>query len=144
MRFHAFSLALALMIVVPAAQAHVRVQPVESRLGIEQTYTVRVPTEGEVATSRVELEVPAGVSVIRVEGQAETKRIGDRIVSIVWRMEIPPGQSHEFVFVAKNPMIGQEISWKAHQYYTDGSSADWVEAPSSRRPASVTKLNGAP
>ena len=144
MHFHAVSLALALMLVGHAAQAHVRVQPVESRLGVEQTYTVRVPTEGEVATSWVELEVPAGVAVIRVEGQAETKKDGDRIVAIVWRREIPPGQSREFVFVAKNPMMGQEISWKAHQHYADGSIADWIEAPNSRRPASVTKLTGSP
>lgn len=144
MRFHTVSLALAVMLVGHAAQAHVRVQPVESRLGMEQTYTVRVPTEGEVATSWVELEVPAGVSVMRVEGPAETKRISDRIVAIVWRAEIPSGQSREFVFVAKNPMMGQEISWKAHQHYADGSIVHWIEAPNSRRPASVTKLSGSP
>ena len=144
MRFCAFSLALAVVLVTSAVRAHVRIQPAESNAGARQTYTLSVPTEGNVATTWVELEVPAGVSVISVEDQVETKKIGDRIVSIIWRMEIPPSQSREFVFVAMNPTSEQEISWKAHQYYADGSSTDWIEGFNSRRPASVTKLRNAP
>lgn len=143
MRPLGFSIAFAVMLAVPA-QAHVRIQPTESQYGVAQTYTVRVPTEGQIATSWVELEVPAGVSVSSIEGQPETKKIGDRIVSIVWRVEIPPGQSREFVFVAVNPMNVPELSWKAHQHYADGSSTHWVEGPGTRRPASITKLNGTP
>ena len=144
MRFYPFGLTLAVVLVTSAVQAHVRIQPAESNAGARQTYTVRVPTEGNVATTWLELEVPAGVSVISIEGQAETKKISDRIVSIVWRMEIPPGQSQEFVFVAMNPTSDQEISWKAHQHYADGSNTDWVEGPGTRNPASITKLRNAP
>ena len=144
MRFCGFMLALGAMLVAYGVQAHVRIQPAESPAGAQQTYTVRVPTEGDVATTWVELEVPADVSVISVEGQSETKRIGNRIVSIIWRMEIPPGQSQQFVFVARNPVSGQEISWKAHQHFADGSSTDWIEGPGTRRPASITKLHTVP
>ena len=143
MRFFAFSLALAVTLTC-SAHAHVRIQPTESKQGVPQTYTVRVPTEGQVATTCVELEIPAGVSVSSIEGQSETKKVGDRVVSIVWRAEIPPGQSREFVFIAVNPMNIPELSWKAHQHYADGSSTDWVEGPGTRRPASITKLNRTP
>ena len=144
MRICGFVLTLGVMLIATVVQAHVRIQPAESSVGAQQTYTVNVPTEGDFATPRVELEVPADVSVISVEGQHETKKVGDRIVSIIWRTEILPGQSQQFVFVASNPASVQEISWKAHQHFADGSRADWIEGPGTRRPASITKLRTAP
>lgn len=135
---------LALMLVAFTAQAHVRVLPAEAQAGARQAYTVRVPTEGDAATNSVELEVPNGVSVISIEGKAETKKSGDRIVSIMWKMEIPPGESREFKFVAMNPASGQEIKWKAHQHFVDGSTSDWVDVPASSRPGPITKLRAAP
>ena len=69
MRFSGFVLTLGVMLIATVVQAHVRIQPAESSVGAQQTYTVNVPTEGDFATTRVELEVPAGVSVISVEGQ---------------------------------------------------------------------------
>ena len=123
--------------------AHVTVMPRESQAGAEQRYTVRVPTEGQVSTTSVELEVPADVAIVRVEpGEGftfETRRERDRIVSITWKREIPPRQSAEFAFVARNPSTAQ-ISWKAHQRFADGTSADWVGVAGDRRPAAVTVL----
>lgn len=138
-------LAIATGVVLSAsmAYAHVTVLPRESHAGMEQRYTVRVPTEGQVATTSVELEVPIGVVVTEVvagEGYTfDVRREGDRIVAITWKREIPPKQSAEFAFVARNPNTG-EIAWKAHQRFADGTSADWVGVPGDRRPASVTKL----
>ncbi len=140
MRVRRLIIGLVALLAASAGQAHVRVQPGESQAGATQKYTVSVPTEGDVATNWIELEVPAGVSVISVEGPAETKKVGERTVSILWRTEIAPGQSREFVFVAVNPSGTQEISWKAHQHFVDGSSAEWIESPGSRRPASTTAL----
>ena len=133
-------LALGIMLISSAAYGHVRVQPAESKVGAHQTYTVRVPTEGNVPTSSVELEVPDAVSVISIAGQAQTKKTGNRIVSIVWTTKILPGESEELVFEALNPASVQDITWKAHQHFADGTSADWVDIPKSSRPASVTKL----
>lgn len=45
------------------AAAHVTVWPRESRPGASEKYLVRVPTEGKVATTEVELEVPANVTI---------------------------------------------------------------------------------
>jgi uncharacterized protein YcnI len=126
-----------------ALHAHVTVLPRESHAGMEQRYTVRVPTEGQVATTSVELEIPAGVIVSEVvagEGYMfDVRREGDRIVAITWKREIPPKQSADFPFIARNPNAA-ELAWKARQRFADGTSADWVGVQGDRRPASVTKL----
>ena len=126
--------------------AHVTVVPRESQAGTEQRYTVRVPTEGQVATTSVELEVPAGVVVKEVvAGEGYTfnlRRDGGRIVAITWKKEIPPKQSAQFEFIAVNP-TAHEIAWKAHQRFADGTSADWVGVQGDRWPASVTRLTAA-
>ncbi len=131
------------VVAIPMAFAHVTVRPAEAPPGTETTYTVRVPTEGQSATTSVELEVPAGVMIVSVNGAADTyemKKAGDRVTSIVWKTSIPPEQRAELTFVAQNPASGAEIMWKAHQFFADGTRADWVEAKGSKRPASVTAL----
>ena len=128
------------------ALAHVSVRPRESKPGGEEKYTVRVPTEGTVATTHVQLEIPAGVTVLEVlphEGATfETAKQGDRITAITWKKEIAPKASAEFVFRARNPTSG-DLVWKAHQHFSDGTTADWVGVAGEKRPASVTKLAAA-
>jgi hypothetical protein len=124
--------------------AHVTVVPGGSQAGATERYTVRVPTEGQVTTTSVELEVPAGVTVIEVvPGPAyafETRREGGRIVTITWKQEIPPKARGEYVIVARNPTAATTVAWKARQRFADGTSADWVGVEGDRRPASVTTI----
>jgi len=134
-----------LVLAIPAlALAHISVRPRESKPGAEEHYTIRVPTEGAVATTHVMLEIPTDVTVLEVlpaEGATfETAKQGDRIMSITWRKSIPPKASAEFAFRARNPSAA-EIAWKAHQHFSDGTVADWVGAAGDRRPAAVTKLS---
>lgn len=141
--------ALALVVTLPSlALAHVGVRPRESKPGAEERYTVRVPTEGSVATTSVRLEIPDGVTVLEVEkmgGESfEVEKKGDRIVSITWKRNIPVKQSADFFFKARNPATGTEIAWKAHQHFADGTMTGWVEPAGSKRPASVTKLTATP
>lgn len=128
---------------VAVVDAHVTVVPRESPAGAVERYTVRVPTEGQVTTTSVELEVPAGLTVTEVVPGAgytyDIRRDGSRVVAITWKQEIPPKASAEFVFVARNPAGGQ-LTWKARQRFADGTSADWVGVEGDRRPASVTKI----
>lgn len=135
--------ALVLVGTASVVHAHVTVVPRESQAGADQRYTVRVPTEGQVATTSVELEVPADMTIVEVvpgDGYAfETRREGARIVAITWKRDIAPRQSAEFVFIARNPKAAQ-VAWKAHQRFADGTSADWVGVEGDRRPAAVTKL----
>ncbi|MBI2834071.1 MAG: DUF1775 domain-containing protein [Acidobacteria bacterium] len=124
--------------------AHVTVWPRESRAGTTEKYVVRVPTEGKVATAEVELEVPPNVIIAMLAAPSgwtyEVKRESDRIVRVIWKMEIKPGEFAEFSFIARNPKQGTEIAWKVHQRYADGTSAEWVGPAGHTRPASVTKL----
>ena len=128
------------------ADAHVTVWPQQSQAGGSERYTVRVPTEGQVATTSVELEIPADVTVSAVlVGGAYTydvRREANRIVAITWKLEIKPAETAEFVFFARNPKA-EQIAWKARQRFADGTSADWVGVEGDRRPAAVTKLTPA-
>ena len=133
-----------LLVLALPVQAHVRVLPFESKTGAEQTYTMKVPTEVKVPTTSIELEIPAGVSVKSIADPAETKKVDGRIVSITWKTNIAPEQSQDFNFVAVNPKVDQDIAWKAHQHYADGTSRDWVDVPKTKSPASVTKLSANP
>lgn len=139
-------LAIALLAAPSVAFAHVSVRPRESKAGAEERYTVRVPTEGSVATTHVQLDIPAGVTVLEVLPQDgatfETAKQGTRITGITWRKEIAPKAAAEFVFRARNPESG-DVIWKAHQHFKDGTTADWVGPAGDRRPAAITKLTAA-
>ena len=139
----AAGIAIVVLFVASTAGAHVTVWPQQSQAGAPERYTVRVPTEGQVPTTSVELEVPADVTVTGVLVGAgytyDARREGDRIVAITWKLDIKPGEIGEFVFFARNPKAAQ-IAWKARQRFADGTSADWVGVEGDRRPAAVTRL----
>lgn len=127
------------------AEGHVTVSPRESTLGATEKYIVRVPTEGKVTTKSVELEVPEGVIVealaVPQGWKQEAKRKDDRIVTITWQMDVPPGEFVEFAFVARNPKEGERIVWTLRQKFADGTVSDWTkDAKGSIRPTAVTKL----
>ena len=138
------SFAVAAVFVAAPAFAHVGVTPRESKLGATETYTLRVPSEGGMATTSVVLDVPDGVAIVSVTAPGgathQEKKVGDRIVSVTWTVQIKAGASASLSFVAKNPTLGSEIAWKVHQKYSDGMGSDWVGAAGSRAPAPVTKL----
>lgn len=140
-------IALSLVVTASVVSAHVTVVPRESQAGAVERYTIRVPTERQVTTTSVELEVPADVTITEVVAGSgytfEARREGDRIVAITWKQEIPPKGVGQFVFLARNPRTGP-IRWKARQRFADGTSADWVGVEGDRRPASVTQLRATP
>ena len=139
-------LALVIVVAPSLAMAHVSVRPRESHPNAEERYTVTVPTEGTVATTHVQLEIPTGVTVLELvphEGASfETAKQGDRITAITWRKDIPPKAVAEFVFRARNPTAG-DLVWKAHQHFSDGTVADWIGIAGDKRPASFTTLSAA-
>jgi uncharacterized protein YcnI len=139
----AIAIAFSILCAVSVLDAHVTVIPRQSQAGADQRYTIRVPTEGQIATTSVELEVPVGLVVTEVVPGVgytfEVRRDGDRIVAITWKREIPPKQAAQFEFLARNPQSDQLV-WKAHQRFADGTTADWIGVAGDRRPASITKL----
>ncbi|MBI2186575.1 MAG: DUF1775 domain-containing protein [Acidobacteria bacterium] len=139
------AIATALAIVTPAgAWAHVSITPRQSTAGATEKYTVRIPTEGKVTTVAAELEVPEGVIVETLQAPAgwthEVKRADDRIVSIVWRADVRPGEFIEVAFVARNPRSGTRIVWTLRQRFADGTVTDWTMGPTGVRPTAVTQL----
>jgi len=115
---------------VAVVVAHVTIGPAESRNGANERYTVRVPTEGQVTTVGVDLDVPEGVTVSGVLATAgwtaELLREGDRTIGVRWSVQIPPRQFGELVFTARNPREGTEINWKVAQRFEDGTSREWT------------------
>jgi uncharacterized protein YcnI len=132
-------------IAMSVASAHVTVWPRESRTGAYEKYVLRVPTEGKVATTSVEIEIPAGATFVSIGAPLghtyELKKSGERVVGIVWSMQIKPGEFAEFAFMARNPKDGAELVWKAIQRFADGTSTQWSGPAGDKHPASVTKLS---
>jgi uncharacterized protein YcnI len=130
MKKHLWIACVLLVMAGAIVAAHVTVGPTESKLGASERYTVRVPTEGQVATVGVDLEVPEGVAVSYVLASSgwtsEVKRVERRIVGISWKVEIPPAHFGELVFTARNPKEGTGITWKIKQRFADGTSSDWT------------------
>jgi uncharacterized protein YcnI len=129
---------------VTGVSAHVVVTPREAEPGAQQTYTVRVPTEGTVSSTALELEIPAGLHVVDVASgdgfTFEVKKEQDRIVAITWKREIKPKEFALFTFTAHNPASGT-LPWKAHQTFADGSMRHWVGERGTKEPASVTTIS---
>lgn len=135
-------------ILVPAiSQAHVSITPRQSSLGATEKYTVRIPTEGKVTTVAAELDVPQGVVIETMQAPAgwkyEVKRADDRIVAIVWQVDVKPGEFIEVGFVARNPRSGERIVWTLRQKFADGTVSDWTNGPNGVRPTAVTQLTPA-
>ncbi len=140
-----WAVAAVLALMIPAiAQSHTTIAPRQSTQGATVKYTVRIPTEGDVATTGAELDVPEGVIVeslqVPVGWEYELKRADDRIVSIIWRADIQPGEFLEVGFVARNPRQGSRIVWILRQNFADGTVTDWTNGPNGIRPTAVTQL----
>jgi uncharacterized protein YcnI len=142
--------AIALGLIVPVvANAHTTIWPRQSMAGATEKYTIRVPTEGKIATTSADLEAPEGVVIETVGVPAgwkyDLKRKDGHIVGISWQMTIQPGEFAEFTFVARNPRGRDQLVWGLRQNFADGSSTDFTRTPDGAlRPTAVVKLTPRP
>ena len=138
------AVAAAALLLPAVGQAHVSITPRQSNVGATEKYTVRIPTEGKVATVAAEMDVPEGVVIETMQVPAgwkyEVKRADDRIVSVVWQVDVKPGEFLEVGFVARNPRSGDRLVWKLRQRFADGTVTDWTNGPQGVRPTAVTQL----
>jgi uncharacterized protein YcnI len=127
--------------------AHVSITPRASTHGATEKYTIRIPTEGKVATTGADIEFPAGVIVETIQSPAgwkyDIKRQDDRIVSMTIQADVKPGEFIEVAFVARNPRSGERIVWTLRQRFADGTVTDWTKGPNGIRPTAVTQLTAA-
>lgn len=148
----AASMILVLMLAFAGlASAHVTVQPSQVPANSYQVFTMRVPTEKEIATVEVKLEVPADVNVSRFEPKPDwtytlEKDADGKITTVTWKTAgegLGATEFGQFNFQGKVAENAAELVWKAHQTYADGSVVDWTGAADADKPASVTKVTAA-
>src|SRR5918997_1737214 len=125
--------------------AHVTVSPEEVKAGDYETLTVSVPTEKEVPTTEIQVEVPEGFllsGVQPVSGWDHSFEEDGGIVTAVTFSggEIRPREFQQFLVQAQAPEEPGEYPWKAIQTYKDGSVVEWTGSPNSEEPASVVEV----
>jgi len=131
------------------ALAHIRIFPTDSALGAREKYTMRVPNEKQVPSSKIEGEFPAGLQVYDFEFKPGwkidfKKDAKGNIVGATWTGKMQPYEFVEFGMLAINPKEGTELTWKFIQYYDDGTKEEFTGPVGSRLPSPVVTLKPAP
>jgi uncharacterized protein YcnI len=131
------------------ASAHVTVYPKESTQGSYEKFTVRVPSEKEIPTVKVEVKFPTdAVSVSRFEPKpgwsyAIAKDASGKVTGVTWTTTdegLSATEFGDFSMQGKVADQAAQIVWKAYQTYKDGSVVEWIGAEGSDKPASVTTV----
>lgn len=130
------------------ASAHVTVVPKTSMTGAWETYTLKVPVEKEIPTTKVTIKVPTGVEIMSYQPvpgwkYSEEKDGAGKVTSFTFEATgegILPGQFQQYTFVAKNPDKATKAAWDAFQYYKDGSVVEWTGDEGADTPHSITDI----
>ncbi|NHC40133.1 DUF1775 domain-containing protein [Bacillus sp. MM2020_1] len=130
------------------ASAHVTVMPKTSTTGAWETYTLKVPVEKEVATTKVTIKAPQGVEIMSYQPvpgwtYSSEKDASGKVKTFTFEATgegIQAGQFQQFVFVGKNPEKAAKAAWDAFQYYKDGSVVEWTGDEGSDAPHSITDI----
>lgn len=126
------------------AYAHVTVSPTQSKPGVTQNYELRVHNEGKLTTTALDLEIPEGISVLEVakpaSGTFVTIKAGDRVTTVMWKVDVPSNTYVALKFTARNPERAGELRWNVRQHLADGSVVDWSDKPGAKQKAAVTKV----
>jgi uncharacterized protein YcnI len=136
---------LLMLLAACVAFAHIRIAPTESAPGAREKYTMRVPNEKQVATTRIDGDFPAELNVYDFEFKPGWKidfKKDDKgkIIGAVWTGKIVPYEFVEFGMLGLNPKEASTLVWKFVQYYEDGSKEEFTGPVGSRLPSPVTTL----
>lgn len=103
---------VALMLFAAVASAHVTVAPAESSTGAWETYTLKVPSEKDIATIQVDLRIPEGAEFKQYEATPGWKVTieGNKVSWTATGEGIQAGQFQRFYFTAKNPEAAGDIA----------------------------------
>jgi uncharacterized protein YcnI len=129
----------AMLAISAPAWAHVVVSPEEVTAGDYETLTVSVPTEKEIPTTEIRVEVPEGFllsGVQPVPGWEHTFEEDGGVVTAVTFSggEIRPREFQQFLVQAQAPEEPGQYPWKAFQTYKGGSVVEWTAPPIPRSP----------
>lgn len=124
--------AIALAGTAAPAQAHVDVLPPTVTAGTATELIVRVPTERDVPTTRVEVDVPDEVTVYSLGEPPGDWRVtattgpDGRIARVTWSGgTVAPGRHHDFTMLG-TPFTPGEATWTTRQTYADGQVKPWT------------------
>ncbi|WP_232695923.1 YcnI family copper-binding membrane protein [Brevibacillus daliensis] len=139
---------LGILLFAEIISAHVVVYPQEVTQGSYEKFSIRVPSESESPTIKVEVKFPEEVSISRFEPKAgwsyePTKDASGKIVGVVWKATGEGLLANEFTEFNMSGKVGENatnISWKSYQTYKDGKVVEWTGAADSNTPASLTKV----
>jgi uncharacterized protein YcnI len=135
----------AMLAVSAPAWAHVVVSPEQVTAGDYETLTVSVPTEKEIPTTEIRVEVPEGFLLAGVQPvpgwEHSFEEDGGVVTAVTFSSgEIRPREFQQFLVQAQAPEEPGEYPWKAFQTYEDGSVVEWTGPPDSDEPASVIEV----
>ena len=127
------------------ASAHVVVDPEEVAAGEYEKLTVTVPTEKEVPTSEVRVDVPEGFTVSGVKPvpgwEYEFEEEEGVVTAVTWSGgQVRPREFQEFQMQSQTPKEPGEYAFGATQTYEDGTVVEWTGPPDSEEPASVVRV----
>jgi len=152
---------LAALVAVPAAAAHVTIDPGEWEAGGFARFVIRVPTERDVPTTEVTIRFPESVTSARfmpVPGWERTiemeqldepiqqgdgeEPITERIASVTWSGgTITPDEFMEFGVSFRVPETpGEQLVFPAIQTYQGGEVVEWIGAEDSDTPAPLVTI----
>jgi uncharacterized protein YcnI len=137
--------ALVLGAVAPAAAAHVQVTPAVVAPGDAAMFTVLVPNERDVPTTKVAVQIPEGVIPFAFEEapgweRTEQQAANGALESVTWTGSLPEGSFVRFTFLASSPEAEGTLTFPAVQTYEDGQEAAWIGAPDSEEPAPTVEV----
>lgn len=127
------------------ALAHVDVLPTEVAQGEGLEFTIRVPNERDIPTTRVEVDFPAQITVYSFAAPPpgwtmRTVRGPDkRFVRVVYAGSLPANRYADFQ-VLGTPFEAGTALWKTRQTYADGLVKPWTAAP--EKPGEETPESG--
>ena len=154
--------ALFFLVVAVPVSAHVTLNPKKLEPGWQQV-NVRVPTEGDAATTQVRLVVPDGADIVsfgsltgwtvqkkRAEAPATAPTVSDathedeesseRITEVTWTGgRIGVGEYQDFPIMIKVGDGSDKLTWKAYQTYADGEVVNW-DGTDDKHPAPIIEV----
>ncbi len=136
------------LVLAPAAAAHVQVTPAVAAPDDAVLFEVLVPNEREQRTTAVTLKVPKDVLPFSFDDQPGWKRsvklaADGSTDTITWRGRLAADGFARFTFLASTPEREGTLSWKSLQTYADGKIVRWIGDPDSEEPAATTDVRRA-
>lgn len=128
------------------AEAHIQIEPTAAAPGDPVHFRLLVPGETDSNTTKVEMQVPAGVIPFSYQDVAGWKHevveaADGSIERIVWTGDLSADGFVELGFLASTPDTEGDLKWSALQTYADGTVVKWTGGPDDEEPAPVTVVS---